>query len=410
MPTPTIQWAFDQGGDWATTFNWSPHRLPNSTDDVAIDTANVRVVTHSIGTSTVHSLTVGNDFFTVSGGSLRINSTSSFAILLTVSGGTMRFGGAATAALFRQSGGTVRGAGTLTVTGQTTFASTLLETGAGRTLLKGDSAFNGVSGDVFGVDGGRTVENQGALTLSGFAKIVLGLNPFGASLGGGTMKNDAAGTIDMQDNSEISSIAGGATSFINAGTLKKTGGTALSIIRVDTTDTGSIEAANGTLEFLNPITGDGSLVVDTGAALEVKASAAATLKMTFNGGTLALGDPASFAATIHAFGAGDTIDLVFRQATKATLGAGDTLVIKNGTTTIATLQLAGNHAGDTFHVASDGHAGTLITVTPGPAHVAPFVAAMAGLGAGDGGGPVLVFSEAHYTHPPMLSAPRMAMA
>lgn len=54
MPTPTIHWAVDASGDWATTADWSPHRLPNSTDDVAIDTANVRVVTHSTGKDSVN--------------------------------------------------------------------------------------------------------------------------------------------------------------------------------------------------------------------------------------------------------------------------------------------------------------------------------------------------------------------
>ncbi len=403
----TIHWNVDANGDWATTADWTPHRLPNSTDDVAIDTAGVRVVTHSTGTSTVHSLAVGNDIFTVSAGSLTVNSTASFAILLSVSGGTMRFGGAATAARFSQSGGTVAGLGTLTVTGQTTFASTLRETGAGRTVLKGDSTMN--NGALFGVDGGRTVENQGFFTVTRSADIVLGRNPFGANNGGGTLKNDAAGTIDMQgDNNQIESIVGSVTRFINAGTLEKTGG-GRTIVGVTTRNTGSIEAVSGTLEFFLPITGDGSLAVDTGAILNVDSPVAATLKMTFNGGTLGLRDPASFAATIHAFGAGDTIDLNARIATQATLGAGDTLVIKNGSTTIATLQLAGNHTGDTFHVASDGLGGTNITVTPGPAHAARLITAMAGFG-GDSHGPAPVFSETHSAHPPLLASPRMATA
>ncbi len=407
MPTPTIHWAVDASGDWATTADWSPHRLPNSTDDVAIDTANLRVVTHSTGKGTVNSLTVGNDIFVVSGGSLTVNSTSSFAVLLSVSGGVMRFAGAATAARFSQSGGTVSGAGTLTVTGQTTFASTVAQTGTGRTLLKGDSTIN-IGGEI-DVDGGRTLENQGVFAVSRNAGIVLGKNPFGGSSGNGTLKNDAAGTIDMQgDTNQIESIVGGVARFINAGTLKKTGG-GRTIVGVNTRDTGAIEAVSGTLEFFLGITGDGSLAVDAGATLSLDSPVAATLDMTFNGGTLSLRDPANFAATIHAFGAGDTIDLPSRIATKATLGAGDTLVIKNGATTIATLQLAGNHTGDTFHVASDGLGGTNITVTPGPAPAVRLITAMAGFG-GEGQGSAPVFSETHSAHPPLLAGPRMAMA
>ncbi|MEP6968633.1 MAG: hypothetical protein ABI906_11205, partial [Pseudomonadota bacterium] len=164
---------------------------------------------------------------------------------------------------------------------------------------------------------------------------MLGKNLSGGSGGNGTLKNDAAGTIDMQgDNNQIESIVGGVTRFINAGKLEKTGG-GRTIVGVNTRDTGSIEAVSGTLEFFLGITGDGTLAVDTGATLSLDSPVAATLDMTFNGGTLSLRDPASFAATIHAFGAGDTIDLPSRIATKATLGAGDTLVIKNGATTIA---------------------------------------------------------------------------
>ena len=66
----------------------------------------------------------------------------------------------------------------------------------------------------------------------------------------------------------------------------------------------------------------------------------------------------------------------------------------NGATTIATLQLAGAHGGDTFHVASDSAGGTNITVTTGPAHAVQFISGMAGFG-GDKHGPVSVFIETH---------------
>jgi hypothetical protein len=79
-------------------------------------------------------------------------------------------------------------------------------------------------------------------------------------------------------------------------------------------------------------------------------------------------------------------------------------VIKNGTTTVATLQLAGNHAGDTFHVVSDGHGGTNITVTSGPARAAPFIAAMAAVGAGGGGMAYAMNGPHAEARPPMLSS------
>ena len=407
MPTPTIHWAVDAAGDWATAADWNLHRLPNSTDDVSIDTAHAHFITHSTGTDIVHTLTVGNDFFTVSGGSLTIKSTASFAHQLKVSGGTLKFDGAATTVHLVQSNSTISGPGTLTVTGTggpATFSANLLQTGSGKTVLQGVSTFSGAGANVFGVDGGRTLQNQGVFTITEESEIALGANPFGANSGSGTLSNGVAGTIEMQgDNGAIAGLVGSGSRFLNAGTLVKTGG-GRSIIGVDTKDNGSIEAVSGTLEFFLAITGNGSLTVDTGAVLKVDSPVAATLNMTFNGGTLNLADPATFAATIHGFAAGDTIDLYSRTATSAALGAGDTLVIKNGTTTIATLQLAGNHTGDTFHVASDGASGTNITVTPGPAHAARFVSAMAALGAG-GGGMWHAMNEMHTeARQPMLSS------
>jgi hypothetical protein len=403
MPTPTITWNLDANGDWATAADWTPHRLPNSTDDVAINTAHLHAVTHSTGTHTVNSLTVGNDIFIVSGGSLTVNSTSSFATLLSVSGGIMRFAGAATAAAFSQSGGTVSGAATLTVTGPSAFASTFRQTGPGRTVLEGAATFSSAV-NIFAVDGGRTLENRGVFTVAQSSEIILGFNPFGANVGAGTFKNDAAGTLDLQINGEIQSIGASGSRFINAGTLEKTGG-GTSIIGVDTKDIGSMEVVSGKLQFFLALTGGGSLAVDSGATLEADSPVGGALKVIFNGGgTLRLNDPASFAATIRAFGAGDTIDLLSRTATSATLGAGDTLVIKNGTTTVATLQLAGNHAGDTFHVVSDGHGGTNITVTSGPARAAPFIAAMAAVGAGGGGMAYAMNGPHAEARPPMLSS------
>ena len=101
---------------------------------------------------------------------------------------------------------------------------------------------------------------------------------------------------------------------------------------------------------------------------------------------LALKDAAKFAAAIGGFAATDTIDLLGKKATSAVLGAGDTLVIKNGTKAVATLQLAGTYTGDTFNVASDGAGGTDITLSTGTAKpppstpVLPFIAAMAAIG------------------------------
>jgi hypothetical protein len=93
-------------------------------------------------------------------------------------------------------------------------------------------------------------------------------------------------------------------------------------------------------------------------------------------------------------------------------------VITNGSAAVATLQLSGAYTGDTFGVAPDGHSGSLITVSTGasdsppaaaPRPVLPFVAAMAGMGAG---APAASSPLAHAWNDraSMLVAPRTQMA
>lgn len=160
--------------------------------------------------------------------------------------------------------------------------------------------------------------------------------------------------------------------------------------------------------------GRGTIVLAGGASVEVDSAAPASLSTAFKSGaaaTLALGAPAGFAATIAGFAAGETIDLIDTAATSAALNASDQLVITNGATTVATLQLRGDYAGDSFDLASDGHGRTAITLTPGPAAApaARLASAMASMTAGAGASiaPVWKPEEAFR---PLLASPRAAFA
>jgi len=70
------------------------------------------------------------------------------------------------------------------------------------------------------------------------------------------------------------------------------------------------------------------------------------------------------------------------------------LVVVNGTTTVATLQLTGSYTGDTFNVTSDGNKGSNITVTLAPAL---FTQEMAAFGGGGASGASLDLSVQHPT-------------
>jgi hypothetical protein len=169
-----------------------------------------------------------------------------------------------------------------------------------------------------------------------------------------------------------------------SGTLIKSAGTGVSVVGVKLTDNGLVEAASGTLDMTQVLAGKGALKIDAGATLELGANVAKTVTFAGAGAILALGKAARFAATIVGFAAGNTIDLLKTAATGASVNANDQLVIVDGTKTVATLQLRGDYAGDTFNVTSDGHKGSDITVTLAevPKLPAPglFSQAMASLG------------------------------
>jgi hypothetical protein len=166
------------------------------------------------------------------------------------------------------------------------------------------------------------------------------------------------------------------------------------------------------------IAGAGRLSIAAGATLEADSTVAAKLSVAFEGdaATLALTTPQMFGATLSGLAAGDTIDLLGLQATGAKVDARDRLVIVDGATRVAQLQLSGAYAGATFAVGADGQGGTDITLeSPGPPTAArpamaphALIAAMASLGATAGSAGVAA-APAEAWKPTLLGAgPKLA--
>ena len=209
----------------------------------------------------------------------------------------------------------------------------------------------------------------------------------------------------------ISQGASTKSSLKVAGTLIRSGATGTSVISLATSDAGLIEAATGTLDFSNKLSGTGLLKIDAGATLEADSTMASTLKVAFNGAgaTLALKKPTGVAATISGYGVGDTIDLLKIAATGASVNGSNQLVIVNGATTVAKLQLTGSYAGATFNIASDGAGGTRITLlTAAMASPHAFIGAMAGLG-GRPGPALIATAEVVIRDQAILAAPSVVL-
>ena len=125
---------------------------------------------------------------------------------------------------------------------------------------------------------------------------------------------------------------------------------------------GMFFASGGTLVVDGSITGTGVMQISSGAAMQLDGSAVATQNIGFgnNANKLLLENPSAVAAHIVDFATGDSIDLLSKAATTLSFAA-KVLTISNGTTLVAKLHVIGSYTTANFKLASDGHAGSLIS-------------------------------------------------
>jgi hypothetical protein len=144
----------------------------------------------------------------------------------------------------------------------------------------------------------------------------------------------------------------------------------VSAVAVALVNTGILEAAIGTLELQNKVTGSGgTLKIEGGATLDAENAVGSGQTVVFDGtnAKLVLDDATHFAAKLSGFDANDKIDLT-------QFGAGTTLSFTGnataGTLTVtkgalhASIALIGDYVAAGFHTSSDGHGGTLVTYAP----------------------------------------------
>jgi hypothetical protein len=321
MALTTDNWIGSASADWgASSANWSAG-LPDSNDNVVIDTAAVLTVSYGGGDNfVVNALVVDSDFFVMSGGSLTITKTASFADGFTQTAGTLTAGGKVT----------VDGAGALTggaAEGDTafTFDGTVA---LADYLLGGAAVLNNL----------KTTNETGSITLGDNTGV------------GATIDNTKGAAFDLAGDFGIARGAASAK-FVNAGSLAKTAGTDTSLIQVNTTDTGTISVATGTLEFDGPdnsfagaitgagqfaLGGSGTSVIDPGTTIKT-----AVFTIYYLVTTVTLGENLSYAGTFNLENtsildlAGFTLTL---SGTDAFTSAGDGPPIVDGTGTLVTLK------------------------------------------------------------------------
>jgi fibronectin-binding autotransporter adhesin len=267
------------------------------------------------------------------GANLTLGASVTYAGNLTQTTGTLALGGKTMtlSGVTSLDGGIINGAGTVAVTGSGEISSLELE-------------------------GSAVLSNSGSLSQSG--SWYLGLNSTDTS----QLVNKAGATFLIANNSAIFGTAG--AELNNAGTLDKSGGGGISYDEVATINTGLIEVGSGTMSFLAPVSGTGTIDVGSGAVLTFGSTVAAGTTVNLGTDTaLTVQATEGFGGQIAGFAAGDLITLAGLgfSGTSLSFNATTDQLTATNTSSSATLQLVGSYTASNFYlfnnagVAAIGH-------------------------------------------------------
>jgi hypothetical protein len=377
-PPPVDTWTGT--GDWVNdaAADWSFGAPPNTGDQATIAGGQAQI----------------NSDITLDGNAIQNNAeidigvTSGAIVTLddgaTITDGTVVIGDGSSGELVVQSG--ENGSATLDNVTVDNFGT--LQINSGAILSIADTVTLQGGGSVTMPDGGEIAGVPfGALaTLDNVDNTISGTGAIGGNAdnhGDLALTNETNGTIDANISGFLT-IDTGNNTIINAGTLKAENSGELTVqSSVDDTG-GTVDAANGFIDFYLGITG-GTATISNGGTLEYGWSS--DVATTFAGpGTLVLDnqdqpgpnfdiqpytigtttfDTASYIGTISGFAAGDAIILshLTSSSTETDTWNNGTLTVTSGTTT-ATISLAGSYNQDDFALTSYGGDNTEVLVDP----------------------------------------------
>ncbi|MBS3029307.1 MAG: SBBP repeat-containing protein [Dolichospermum sp. DET50] len=176
--------------------------------------------------------------FNIESGITTVDTTSTWLAPVNLVGGTLTGAGALTISNLLWNGGTLSGTGKKTV--------------SGKLNLSGDQYLDGT-----------TLETTGATFWTGNGQLY--------AANAATWNNTSTGTIDLQGDADFVHWYGAQSTFNNAGTLTKSNGTTTdeSYISGIFNNTGTVQVKKGTLKLSGGGTNTGSFSIDNGATLKL---------------------------------------------------------------------------------------------------------------------------------------------
>jgi hypothetical protein len=298
----TVTWINPGGGDWDTAANWSDgttNRLPGAGDDAVINTAGITVTHTSFAGDSVNSLTS--------------------AATLAISGGSLSLSAASEVNALTLSGGTLTGAGNLTVDNALTWTGGAMS-GPGHTAANGTAEFGGsgpaLSGRIFDNAGTAQVDNGTTVTLVGSA----------------VFNNQAGGTLTLQGTGSLGNFFSSSGQINNAGLVVKSGlGSSIASVAVPFDNSGTIDIKSGTLGVGGGLTNEGAISVESNAVGSVGDGSSSGDFSLAGGSVLDLTRTFTLQAGATAeVAAGSTLQIdgaVTQQGATVTLAAGSTLAV-----------------------------------------------------------------------------------
>jgi hypothetical protein len=241
------------------------------------------------------------------------------------------------------------GLGVLSVgTGGATLA------GSGNVILPDTNPPSATGYEIIGSGAGSTLINQNTISGAG-------------TIGGDRLVLTNQGVIDATGTNPLI-VDTGASAVTNTGTLEATGNSTL-FVASNVTNTGQLIANNGTDIFAGAVSGTGTATVQGAGSIEFGSTT--TSNITFASGadgtvTFDAASTLTGKVSVTGFTLGDSIDLADINFS----GSGPTLTYSKGLLTVsdgthtAKLNMVGNYTLASFHTATDGSGGTLLTDPP----------------------------------------------